>query len=162
MIKDSDPKTPDPETLVRLRERLNKLATVLDSRFRIPGTRIRFGWDSIVGVIPVAGDVLTALLGGYIISQAYKAGAPRKLLLRMAANTLADLFGGSVPVVGDIYDVLWRSNQRNVRLLEDWLNSQIEPRTEQEHSLVKVLVVAILLGVGGIFAWKGFSGQLRP
>ncbi|RMF19713.1 MAG: DUF4112 domain-containing protein [Gammaproteobacteria bacterium] len=153
----------DPEALRQLRDRLNRLANALDSRYRIPGTRIRFGWDSIVGLVPIAGDLLTALLGGYIITQGYKAGAPRKLLLKMAANTLLDLFGGSLPIVGDAYDILWRSNQRNVKLLEGWLNARIQPANEEERSLVRVLVVALLLGVGGLFAWKGLSsGTFKP
>lgn len=152
----------EAETLRQLRDRLKKLANALDSRYRIPGTGIRFGWDSIVGLVPIAGDILTALLGGYVIAQGYKAGAPRKLLLKMAANTLLDLFGGSLPIVGDAYDILWRSNQRNVKLLETWLNERIQPETEEERSLVKVLVVALLLGLGGLLAWKGLPSSLKP
>lgn len=90
----------------------------LDERFRIPGTRIRFGWDPLIGVLPWAGDVATALVACAIVIQAHQMRVPRVVQLRMLVNVGVDLLIGVVPVVGDVADVFWKSNSRNLSLLE--------------------------------------------
>ena len=108
----------------RLVSRLERIAKTMDSAFRLPGTRIRIGFDSIVGLIPGVGDSLTALPALYIIGSAWRLDAPPGLIGRMLFNSGVDLVVGSVPLIGDIFDVGWKSNRRNVDLLKDWISSK--------------------------------------
>jgi len=98
-------------------KRLDWMATTLDSRFRIPGTRIRLGWDTLIGLVPGVGDLATLVPAAWILFEGYRLGARRRVLLRMAVNTLVDTAVGSVPVIGDIFDIGFKSNRRNVKLL---------------------------------------------
>lgn len=98
--------------------RLNVLARLMDSLFVIPGTRVRLGVDAILGLVPVAGDLLAQLVATYIIWEAKRLGASRLLLWRMVGNTLIDTIVGSVPVVGDAFDVAFKANLKNLRLLQ--------------------------------------------
>jgi uncharacterized protein DUF4112 len=101
--------------------RLEALAKLMDGAFVIPGTTIRFGLDGIIGLIPVAGDLLAGLVSSYLIWEAKQLGAPRWLIARMLANTLLDTAVGSVPVFGDAFDVLFRANMKNMALLRRYL-----------------------------------------
>ncbi|HCS29485.1 MAG TPA: DUF4112 domain-containing protein [Spongiibacteraceae bacterium] len=105
---------------LRLR-RSRQLATLLDGAWAIPFTRWRIGLDSLIGLLPVAGDLISALLGVGILWQAHKLSAPRSLKVKMLANIALDFLLGSVPVVGDIADVAFRKNARNAALLEAWV-----------------------------------------
>ncbi|MDF1793098.1 MAG: DUF4112 domain-containing protein [Thalassobaculaceae bacterium] len=96
---------------------LETLADWMDSRFRIPGTGIRFGLDALFGIVPGVGDGLLTLPGVYILVRAHRLGAPFLLLARMAGNLAIDLVVGVIPLVGDIFDIGFRANRRNVALL---------------------------------------------
>jgi len=98
-------------------DRLDRLSRRLDTAFRIPGTRIRLGWDSIIGLIPGVGDLAAAAPGLWIISRAHALGAPNHVLARMAANSGIDWAVGSIPLLGDLFDVGFKANRRNVALL---------------------------------------------
>ena len=98
-------------------DRLDRFADALDSRYRIPGTGIRFGWDSILGLVPGLGDVATLGPAGYILLEAHRMGAPNSVKVRMAANSGIDWVVGTIPVIGDILDVGLKANRRNVALL---------------------------------------------
>ncbi len=106
----------DVTTDERLRD-LDELARNLDSRWRIPGTGIRFGLDAVAGLIPGVGDVAAALVSGHIILHAARAGAPAHVLGRMAGNVALDTVVGSIPVLGSVFDLFYKANNRNVRLL---------------------------------------------
>ena len=97
---------------------LRTLQRLLDEAFRVPGTRIRFGWDAIVGLIPWAGDVLTALLGVAVLVSAHRMRVPGIVQVRMLLNLAIDLLIGLVPFAGDIVDVFWKANTKNMTLLE--------------------------------------------
>src|SRR6185436_14882802 len=97
---------------------LRALQRGLDEAFRVPGTPVRFGWDAIIGLIPWAGDVLTALMACAIVLQAHRMRVPRVVQLRMLLNVGIDLLIGIVPFVGDVADVFWKSNTKNMALLE--------------------------------------------
>jgi Domain of unknown function (DUF4112) len=99
---------------------------LLDSAFVVPGTGIRFGLDAIVGLVPGVGDVLMSLVSLYIVHEARQLGAPAHLLVRMVANIAIDGIVGSAPLAGDIFDVMWRANRRNMALLNGHLQSQGE------------------------------------
>jgi hypothetical protein len=97
--------------------RLEALGRIMDGAFVLPGTNIRFGLDAIIGLVPVAGDVISGLVSSYLIWEARQLGAPRWLIARMMANTLLDTTIGAIPVVGDAFDLLFRANMKNMALL---------------------------------------------
>lgn len=96
---------------------LELLARWMDSVFEIPGTGIRFGFDSLIGLIPGLGDAATSLISLAILHTANKRGLSKLTQARMAFNVLLDFAGGAIPVVGDVFDVYWKANQKNVELL---------------------------------------------
>ncbi len=102
-------------------KKLERFAKLMDTAWRVPFTRWRFGLDSVFGLVPGAGDAVNLLLSAYALHLAHKLGAPNSLLLRMAANTGIDFGLGSVPVLGDIFDIYFKSNTRNLKLLTDYL-----------------------------------------
>jgi hypothetical protein len=104
--------------------RIDALATLLDSALVIPGTGARFGLDALIGLVPAVGDIVTTTLSLFIVHEAYQLGAPGHILLRMLGNVAVDGALGAVPVVGDAFDVVWRANRRNVRLLREWLERE--------------------------------------
>ena len=111
----------DQERVAESLARLDALARIMDSAFVIPGTNIRMGLDAIIGLLPVGGDILGGLISSYLIWEARRLGAPRLLLARMAANTLIDTTLGSIPVLGDMFDVIFRANMKNMALLRGHL-----------------------------------------
>lgn len=117
------PPAPDAARLMRL----VRLADALDSRWRIPGTRIRYGWDGLASIVPGVGDTATAVFAAWIVLEAARMGAPRALLARMAGNVAVDWFVGSVPVLGTLFDVAFKANRRNVRLLAEHFGGGAPP-----------------------------------
>jgi hypothetical protein len=102
-------------------DRVDRLSRLLDTAFAIPGTNIRFGVDGMIGLVPWIGDAVTTALSAWIVYEAWRLGVPRALLARMVVNVALDGAIGIVPVAGDVFDVLWRANRRNVRLLREHL-----------------------------------------
>jgi Domain of unknown function (DUF4112) len=98
--------------------RIETLAKILDSAIRIPGTNVVMGADALLGLVPVIGDAISGIIASYIIWEARRLGAPRWLVARMTMNTTIDTVLGSIPVVGDIFDVAYKSNLKNVALLK--------------------------------------------
>lgn len=96
---------------------LERLARWLDTAFRVPGLGIQFGLDALLGLVPGLGDAATSLASLYILNAAQRQGVPRITLVRMALNILLETIVGAVPLVGDLFDVYWKSNRRNVELL---------------------------------------------
>jgi hypothetical protein len=97
--------------------RLEGLARLMDGAFVLPGTNIRLGLDVIIGLVPVAGDVISGVISSYLIWEARQLGAPKWLIARMMANTLLDTTVGAIPVLGDAFDVMFRANMKNMALL---------------------------------------------
>ena len=102
--------------------RIDALATLLDTAFVIPGTQVRFGLDALIGLIPGIGDAITTVMALFIVSEARALGAPPWLIARMVANVAFDGLVGAVPLVGDAFDVAFRANRRNMKLLRDYLD----------------------------------------
>jgi hypothetical protein len=95
------------------------LARMMDDRFAVPGTRLRFGFDSILGVVPGLGDALTSIISLVIVHHAWQTGASSLTLARMLGNVAADFLVGVIPLFGDIFDFAFKANRRNARLLEE-------------------------------------------
>jgi hypothetical protein len=100
------------------RERMVLLARLMDSAFVIPGTRVRAGLDALLGLVPGVGDLAAGAIGLFLILQARELGASRWLQARMVGNLLLDTAVGSVPLLGDAFDVLFKANLRNLKLLQ--------------------------------------------
>ena len=100
-----------------VRHRVELLAKLLDSQFRLPGTNFRFGWDGLIGLLPGA-DLLTTLPSLYILFEARRAKMPLRVLLAMLGNILLDGIIGLIPLVGDLFDFAFKANLRNARLFE--------------------------------------------
>lgn len=145
--------SPPPEA-PDTRARLRRLAWLLDSSIPIPGSRFRIGLDPLLGLFPVLGDLLGALLSSYVLFHAARRGAPRVLLLRMAFNIGVEAVIGAIPLAGDVFDAAWKVNQRNVRLLEAWLDRP--HRTERATRFVAVLLVLALAALLALLAGAAF------
>jgi hypothetical protein len=102
--------------------RLENMANWMDSRFRIPGTNVRCGLDGIFGLIPGLGDTVTVLPAAYLIMSAQRLGASKWLIARMAGNVGIDMIVGAIPLVGDLFDIGFKANRRNVALLRRHLD----------------------------------------
>ena len=104
--------------------RIDALATLLDTALVIPGTTVRFGLDALIGLFPAVGDIITTALSLFIVHEAYQLGAPGHVIARMLGNVALDGVVGMVPLAGDAFDVMFRANMRNVRLLRRWMDKQ--------------------------------------
>jgi hypothetical protein len=99
--------------------RLRRLAWMIDAVFLLPGTRFRFGLNSVIGLLPVGGDAVLGAISLYIIYEAARLGVPKPKLARMLANVGAEVLGGSVPIIGDMFDMALKANLRNLAIIED-------------------------------------------
>ena len=108
---------------------LRRLSQLLDNAIPIPGTGYRIGLDPILGLLPGGGDTVAGALGAYIIIEAARMGLPRKVVGEMVGNIIFDSVVGMIPVLGDLFDVTWKANVRNMALLEKHLH--ITPKTQK-------------------------------
>lgn len=104
-----DQKSPIPHSV--------RLANALDAKFRVPGTRFRFGLDPLIGLLPVAGDTISLCLGLLILADAKRLGTRPRVLLRMLLNLVVDWLIGMIPLVGDVADFFIKPNRANANLL---------------------------------------------
>jgi uncharacterized protein DUF4112 len=131
-------------------ERLRAISRLLDNAFVIPGTRYRFGLDALIGLVPGLGDAVSSVFSGYIILQASRLGASRSVVTRMIANVALDTLVGWIPILGDLFDVAWKSNLKNVALLETHLQQPAAARAGSRKALVLLGGVLVLLVVGAV------------
>ena len=108
---------PSPQAVRELVAFVDRTAWWLDDCLSIPGTRFRFGLDAIIGLLPVAGDVVAAGVSALTIARAAHAGVPRRVLLAMVRNVVVDFAGGLIPGLGDVFDAVFKSHRRNFELL---------------------------------------------
>ena len=101
--------------------RLEALAKLMDGAFVIPGTKTRIGLDGLIGLIPGIGDVVSGLISSYLIWEARQLGVSRWVLARMVGNTFIDTAVGAIPFAGDVFDVMFRANMKNMNLLRQHL-----------------------------------------
>lgn len=129
-------------------DRIDRLAWWLDDAFRVPVIGKRVGIDGVVGLVPFAGDLVGAGLSSLLVVEALRLGAPRQVWMRMGANAGADFVIGLVPVVGDLFDMAWKANRRNERVLRRWLEQVTE--TGEPKSRWGGLI-GLSLGLAGAF-----------
>ena len=126
------------------------LADLLDQRFTIPGTSIRIGLDPIVSLIPGVGDLLANLTGSFILVIAAQLGVPKIVIARMGINVAINTLLGAVPIFGDVISIWYRSNVKNVELLERYVGRQAKRADTKDWLFVIALIVGLLLLLGGI------------
>jgi hypothetical protein len=117
-------------------ERLRTMARLLDSAVRVPGTDIRFGLDALIGLVPGLGDAIGAIFSSFIILHAARMGVSTSTLVRMMANVGLDTIVGEIPLLGDLFDFGWKSNSRNVALLEEHLRRPAAAKAGSRRVLV--------------------------
>ena len=123
---------------------IDNLAALLDNRFRIPFTNIRFGVDFLIGLIPYAGDVISFSISSLLIVAMARHGASGRLMAKMIGNVILDTLVGAIPILGDIFDLFYKANRRNVHLLKEHYH-------EGEHQgsawAIVLGVLAVLIGL---------------
>jgi hypothetical protein len=117
--------TYDPQSRRERLDRLDRLSRLLDIAFVVPGTNIRFGAEAIMRLVPGIGDAAASTLSCLILYEAHRMGVPRRLMIRMAGNVGIEAVAGAVPIVGDLFDVAFRANRRNVRLLREYFGLEV-------------------------------------
>ena len=124
-------------------EHLDYVAALLDDMFRIPGTKIRFGLDALIGWVPGIGDATTGIASFLIVFASWRRGAKTVTLVRMIANVLLETAIGAIPVAGDVFHIVWKANRRNYRLL---LREREQPgvSTGRDWTFLAVLLLAVL------------------
>lgn len=132
--------------------RARALARILDSAVGVPGTRLRLGLDAILGIIPGAGDMIGAALSGYIVLTAARNGATTPVIGRMLLNVILDTAIGSIPILGDLFDVAYKSNMKNVELLEQFATQPdvVTGRSRRLGVLVVVAIAIVAIGIGAL------------
>lgn len=141
---------------------MEKLAWLMDGAIPVPGTKFRFGLDSIIGLIPGVGDVIGFVIGAGILYESVRIGVPRAMVGKMLGNAALDALGGLVPGLGDLFDFAFKSNRRNVKLLTEHLDG-LEARTVEGKSgskLLALLMVAAFLAAAGGLLWFVWSRLL--
>ena len=135
---------------------LDTLAKLMDSQFKIPGTNIRFGLDALIGLIPGAGDMAGFLVSGYMIAVLANNGASGFVLARISLNIIIDALVGSIPILGDIFDVAFKANQRNMKLVHEHYHEGRHGGGAWKVVVPILLILLILLGCIGWLAYKLF------
>lgn len=147
-IKNSVANTLNQSHVASLR-RLRRISHLLDNAIPIPGTKYRIGLDPILGLIPGGGDLIGSIFAGYVVFKSAQMGVPRETLVQMATNIVFDTVAGTVPVAGDLFDVAWKANIKNIELLDAHLGSP-EQGKKADWLFVAVLLLGLMLIVGSI------------
>ena len=140
----NQPALPDPEKDL---EWLEYASELLDSKFRLPGTKIRFGLDALIGLIPYAGDVTTFIFSIYLVTVMYRKGLSGELALKMFGNLLIDVVVGVIPVIGDLFDIGYKANLKNVSLMKAYYAENKHSGSGRGTLLVFVLALIVLFYV---------------
>ena len=139
-----------PGEIDRTRENVRQLAWFLDSSIEVPGTRYRIGLDPLIGLIPVLGDLITMVIGSYIVLTAARLGVPRTVVMRMLVNLGIDVTLGAIPFAGDLLDATWKANSQNARLLDQALDDPKRAGRSSFWALLGLFAILLVLLVGAI------------
>ena len=121
--------------------RLKRLSEKLDDSITIPGTERKIGIDPIIGLIPGGGDLIGGVISIYIMHAGIKMGMPRATIIRMFGNVALEFVIGCIPIIGDLFDATWKSNQRNVKLIEDSVMS------EEKNAIFGYILIGVLITI---------------
>ena len=138
--------TLDPARMARLR----RVGWLLDNAIPIPGTRFHLGIDQIIGLVPGVGDLIGGVLSLYIIVEAWRLGVPRGLLARMGWNVAVDTLVGEIPILGDLFDIAFKANIRNLALLDGFVQQPVEVRRTSRRFVGLLVAGLVLLTAGAI------------
>lgn len=165
-LQNPSPNNPNQSHVASLR-RLRRISHLLDNAIPIPGTKHRIGLDPILGLIPGGGDLVGSIFAGYVVFKSAQMGVPQETLIKMATNIVFDTVAGTVPVAGDLLDVAWKANVKNIELLDAHLGSPEPTGKKADWLFVALLLLGLMLIVGGviflsvmIFGWlfRVFTG----
>ena len=148
-IQNSSANTPNNSHVASLR-RLRRISHLLDNAIPIPGTKHRIGLDPILGLIPGGGDLVGSIFAGYVVFKSAQMGVPQETLIKMATNIVFDTVAGTVPVAGDLLDVAWKANVKNIELLDAHLGSPEPTGKKADWLFVALLLLGLMLIVGGV------------
>jgi hypothetical protein len=137
---------------IEIEKGLDDLSRYLDGLFRVPGTGWRFGLDALIGLIPNVGDTITFLPSMYILFSGVRYGVPKITLFRMALNIAIDYLVGSIPVIGDAFDFVWKSNKRNMDLIRSRATGRDQGTTGDYLFIFGLIGGLFLLLIGSIIA----------
>lgn len=116
--------TRTPADIAARMRRLRQIAWLIDGAFALPGSRFRFGLNSVIGLLPVGGDAVLGAISLYIVYEASQLGVPRAKLIRMLGNVALETVGGSVPILGDLFDMALKANLRNIAIIEEHVGTR--------------------------------------
>jgi NAD/NADP transhydrogenase beta subunit len=151
-----------PEHRTRV-EAMRRLSELLDSAFRVPGTKFRFGWDPLLGLVPGIGDAVTALFACALLVQAFQMRIPKIVQVRMLLNVLIDVLVGSIPFVGDLFDFAWKSNAMNLKLIERHAYEVSRAKPGDWAFVVSILAVVVITAlIPVVLLWWLLSRLGRP
>lgn len=165
-IQNSSPNSTNKSHVASLR-RLRRISNLLDNAISIPGTKYRIGIDPILGLIPGGGDLISSIFAGYVVFKSAQMGVPQETLVQMAANIVFDTVAGTVPVAGDLLDLTWKANVKNLELLDAHLGSPEPAGKKADWLFVAALMLGLALIVAGViflsvlfFGWvfRAFTG----
>jgi hypothetical protein len=127
---------------------------LLDELIKVPGTNLQVGLDPIIGLLPGGGDMISGAVSTYALVVAAQLGAPATVIMRMGLNILIDTIVGAVPLLGDLFDVTWKANRKNVALIEEY--TRAPTKTKRASMAIVVVTIMILLVVVAGVAWGTF------
>ena len=131
-------------------ERLRAMSRLLDNAFTIPGTQYRFGLDALIGLVPGLGDAASAIFSSYLVLQASRLGAPKSVVSRMIGNIALDTIVGWIPLLGDLFDVAFKSNIRNMALLEEHVRRPAAAKAGSRRTLLLVGGILLVAFAGAV------------
>jgi hypothetical protein len=139
---------------------IDTISSLLDNKFKIPFTDIRFGVDFLIGLIPTVGDILSLGISGILLIAIIRHGVSVGMLFKMIGNIVLDATVGSIPILGDIFDLGFKANRRNVAILKKYYTENPNPPSSKRSVLI-VLVIFTVIMIGLIWLmWKGIAWLL--
>ncbi|BAZ22301.1 hypothetical protein NIES4073_31830 [Kalymmatonema gypsitolerans NIES-4073] len=138
----------EPDAKANTLRKLRQLSRLLDKVITVPGTQLSIGLDPILGLIPVGGDFLGVMLSAYIVLESARLGAPASTLSRMVLNIIIDGLVGAIPIAGDLFDVGWKANEYNIKLLEDHLRFPSQRKRADKWFVFALMTVLFIVAIG--------------
>ena len=133
---------------------VDSMARLLDTRFRIPGTNIRFGLDFLLGLVPFAGDTLTMLMSGGLVVAMARHGVSGKVLAKMLGNVALDATIGAIPIIGDLFDLTYKANYRNLQLMREYYDEGRHQGSAKPYIIGALIGVIVIVAVVVFLIWQ--------